>query len=235
MSLCAAHIRFRPKAAAHRGVILITAAFCRPVYEVSGYGMSKAGVEGTMTETAIQAVTMVVTVFLGMRVLYGSWPWEGHKTWYATRRTSPSAERDEVPVLLSPEQIAHAVASAASVTEGQREIAANSPTRDTDATSQDIDASETTKSPATKGTYEVPQDLNVTEAATSSGISGSNVKPVRPNRRTRRRNVPTAARLPSQSSDVSADWLSPNVEPPEGESGGDLSLRLGRLHRGTFA
>ena len=185
-----------------------------------------------MTETAIQAVAMVVTVFLGMRVLYGSWPWEGHKTWYATRRTSPSVERDEILVSLSPEQIAHAVASAASVTNGQPETATNSAISGTNGPSRDVDVTETATSSAMNNTNGVPQDLDVTETAISSGISGGNGKPVR---RNRRRNVPTAAHLPSQSSDFSANSLSPGVEPKEGESGGDLSLRLGQLHRATFA
>ena len=75
-----------------------------------------------MTETAIQAVAMVVTVFLGMRVLYGSWPWEGDKTWYASRRLL----MDKESIALSPEQIADAVASAASVTKHQLESAKSS-------------------------------------------------------------------------------------------------------------
>ena len=181
-----------------------------------------------MTETAIQAVAMVVTVFLGMRVLYGSWPWEGHKTWYATRRTSPSVERDEIRVSLSPEQIAHAVASATSITNGQPETATNSALSDTNGPSRDVDVTETTINNANGA----PQDLDGTETAISSRLSGTNGNPVR---RKRRRNVPTAAHLPSQSSDFSAGSLSPGVEPKEGEAGGDLSLRLGQLHRATFA
>jgi len=62
-------------------------------------------------KTAIQAVATLVTFFLGMRVLYGSWPWEENKTWYATRRVLMDKDR----ISLSPQQIAHAVASAASV------------------------------------------------------------------------------------------------------------------------
>ena len=71
-----------------------------------------------MTETAIQAVVMVVTVFLSMRVLYGSWPWEGDKTWYATQRLLRNKGEEET-VALSVEQIAQAVASAALLPEGQ--------------------------------------------------------------------------------------------------------------------
>src|SRR5262249_22603789 len=69
-----------------------------------------------MVETAIQAVATLVTFFLCMRVLYGSWPWEANKTWYATRRALM-----EESISLSPEQIAHAVASAASVADNQVE------------------------------------------------------------------------------------------------------------------
>ena len=94
------------------------------------------------TETSVQAVAMMVVVFLGMRVLYGSWPWEGHKTWYATQRLqrlveegqqgialSPEqrpAEEGQRGIALSPEQIAHAVASAASITKSQLENAKSS-------------------------------------------------------------------------------------------------------------
>ena len=31
------------------------------------------------------ATVMVVMMFVGMRFLYGAWPWEAHKTWYRTR------------------------------------------------------------------------------------------------------------------------------------------------------
>ena len=69
----------------------------------------------TMTEAMIEAVVSVVLVFSSMRVLYGSWPWEGHKTWYATQRLLPPVEQDEEDISLSPEQIAHAVAPAPSL------------------------------------------------------------------------------------------------------------------------
>jgi hypothetical protein len=84
-----------------------------------------------MTETAIQAVAMVVTVFLGMRVLYGSWPWEGDKTWYASRRLL----MDKESIALSPDQIAHAAASAASaasLTKHQLESAKSSSETDSE-------------------------------------------------------------------------------------------------------
>jgi len=72
--------------------------------------------------TLLQAVATVVVVFLGMRTLYGSWPWEGHKTWYATRQLALTAEEEE-GISLNPEQIAHAIASAASVAQLQPENA----------------------------------------------------------------------------------------------------------------
>jgi len=31
------------------------------------------------------AIAMVVMILIGMRLLYGAWPWEAHKTWYHTR------------------------------------------------------------------------------------------------------------------------------------------------------
>jgi len=31
------------------------------------------------------ATAMVAMMFIGMRLLYGAWPWEPHKTWYRTR------------------------------------------------------------------------------------------------------------------------------------------------------
>ncbi|HMF24777.1 MAG TPA: hypothetical protein VKG24_22010 [Pseudolabrys sp.] len=31
------------------------------------------------------ATVMVAMMFIGMRLLYGAWPWEVHKTWYHTR------------------------------------------------------------------------------------------------------------------------------------------------------
>ncbi|HYC18742.1 MAG TPA: hypothetical protein VEC94_16175 [Pseudolabrys sp.] len=76
-----------------------------------------------MTEAMTEATVLMVLAFLGMRVLYGSWPWEGHKTWYATRRLSVPVEPDEEGISLSPEQIADAAASAASKTNSQPDTA----------------------------------------------------------------------------------------------------------------
>ena len=145
-----------------------------------------------MTDAMIEAVMLMVLVFLGMRVLYGSWPWEGHKTWYATRRSLLPVERDEEGISLSPEQIAHAVASATSNTNGQ------------------------------------PETTKISE---KSGINGNPAH--QKQRRRRRRNGVTVADPPSQASDVSACSLSPAVEPQKGETDGDLSVRLGRLHHAT--
>ena len=75
-----------------------------------------------MIETGIQAVAMVITVFVSMRALYGSWPWEGDKTWYATRELLlEKSEREDVA--LSPEQIVHAIASRALQMQSQLENA----------------------------------------------------------------------------------------------------------------
>ena len=50
-----------------------------------------------MPDEEIAALAIVPVMFIGMRVLYGAWPWEGRKTWY---RTKPF-----VPERAAPEQI----------------------------------------------------------------------------------------------------------------------------------
>ena len=50
-----------------------------------------------MPDEEIAALAIVPVMFIGMRVLYGAWPWEGRKTWY---RTKPF-----VPEMAAPEQI----------------------------------------------------------------------------------------------------------------------------------
>jgi hypothetical protein len=45
----------------------------------------------------IAALAMVMVIFIGMRFLYGAWPWESRKTWYHTKPF--------VPVTAPPEQI----------------------------------------------------------------------------------------------------------------------------------
>ena len=71
-----------------------------------------------MTDAMIEAIALVVVAFSGMRVLYGSWPWEGRKTWYRTKRFVPAMPPPEqtnsegkeaptksfVPVMALPEQ-----------------------------------------------------------------------------------------------------------------------------------
>jgi hypothetical protein len=81
-----------------------------------------------MTDAIIEAIASVLVVFSGMRVLYGSWPWEGHKTWYSTRRLL----QDKEGISLTPEQIVQAVASAASITNGQQENTKGSEISSTD-------------------------------------------------------------------------------------------------------
>ena len=39
----------------------------------------------TVDELAITALQLVV-MLVGMRLLYGAWPWEARKTWYRTRQ-----------------------------------------------------------------------------------------------------------------------------------------------------
>ena len=50
-----------------------------------------------MPDEQIAALAIVPAVFIGMRLLYGAWPWESRKTWY---RTKPF-----VPVRQPPAQI----------------------------------------------------------------------------------------------------------------------------------
>jgi hypothetical protein len=44
----------------------------------------------------IAALAMLTVIFIGMRLLYGAWPWESRKTWYRTKTF--------VPVMVPPEQ-----------------------------------------------------------------------------------------------------------------------------------
>ena len=50
-----------------------------------------------MPDEEIAALAIVPVMFIGMRLLYGAWPWESRKTWY---RTKPF-----VPVMAASEQI----------------------------------------------------------------------------------------------------------------------------------
>ena len=36
-------------------------------------------------DTLSTSAMLVIAMFVAMRILYGSWPWESNKTWYKTR------------------------------------------------------------------------------------------------------------------------------------------------------
>jgi hypothetical protein len=40
-------------------------------------------------DDVIAASAMVTTMLIGMRLLYGAWPWESRKTWYRTMQFVP--------------------------------------------------------------------------------------------------------------------------------------------------
>ena len=42
-----------------------------------------------MPDEQIAALAIVPAVFIGMRLLYGAWPWESRKTWYRTKPFVP--------------------------------------------------------------------------------------------------------------------------------------------------
>ena len=45
----------------------------------------------TMTpDDVIAALAMVTAMLIGMRLLYGAWPWESRKTWYRTKPVVPA-------------------------------------------------------------------------------------------------------------------------------------------------
>ena len=45
----------------------------------------------TMTaDDVIAALAMVTAMLIGMRLLYGAWPWETRKTWYRTKAVVPA-------------------------------------------------------------------------------------------------------------------------------------------------
>ena len=48
-----------------------------------------------MPDEAIAALAIVPAMFIGMRVLYGAWPWESRKTWYRTKPFVPVKQRPE--------------------------------------------------------------------------------------------------------------------------------------------
>ena len=43
-----------------------------------------------MPDDGIAALATVTAMFIGMRLLYGAWPWESRKTWYRTKRFVPA-------------------------------------------------------------------------------------------------------------------------------------------------
>ena len=67
----------------------------------------------------VAALATVTAMFIGMRLLYGAWPWESRKTWYRTKRFVPARAPPEqtnseakeaptkpfVPVAAPPERI----------------------------------------------------------------------------------------------------------------------------------
>ena len=56
-------------------------------------------------DDVIAALAMVTAMLIGMRLLYGAWPWETRKTWYRTKRVvptppEPNSEATETPPIL---------------------------------------------------------------------------------------------------------------------------------------
>jgi hypothetical protein len=56
-------------------------------------------------DDGIVALAMVTVMLIGMRLLYGAWPWESRKTWYRTKPfvpastpPEPTSEATETPV-----------------------------------------------------------------------------------------------------------------------------------------
>ncbi len=41
-------------------------------------------------DDVIAALAMVTAMLIGMRLLYGAWPWETRKTWYRTKPVVPA-------------------------------------------------------------------------------------------------------------------------------------------------
>ena len=56
-------------------------------------------------DDGVAALAMVAAMLIGMRLLYGAWPWESRKTWYRTKQFVPvpmasasNSEATETPV-----------------------------------------------------------------------------------------------------------------------------------------
>ena len=66
-----------------------------------------------MPDEEIAALAIVPVMFIGMRLLYGAWPWESRKTWYRTKPFVPvmaaseqiNSEAEEAPHIVPQEQI----------------------------------------------------------------------------------------------------------------------------------
>ena len=41
-------------------------------------------------DDVISALAIVTAMLIGMRLLYGAWPWERRRTWYRTKPTLPA-------------------------------------------------------------------------------------------------------------------------------------------------
>ena len=56
-------------------------------------------------DDGVAALAMVAAMLIGMRLLYGAWPWESRKTWYRIKQfvpvpiaPAPNSEATETPV-----------------------------------------------------------------------------------------------------------------------------------------
>ena len=47
-------------------------------------------------DDVVVALAMVTAMLIGMRLLYGAWPWESRKTWYRTKRIVPATTPPEL-------------------------------------------------------------------------------------------------------------------------------------------
>ena len=56
-------------------------------------------------DDAISALAIVTAMLIGMRLLYGAWPWERRRTWYRTKPTLPAPTPPE-PNSKAPEKLA---------------------------------------------------------------------------------------------------------------------------------
>jgi hypothetical protein len=47
-------------------------------------------------DDVVVALAMVTVMLIGMRLLYGAWPWESRKTWYRTKQSAPAPTPPEI-------------------------------------------------------------------------------------------------------------------------------------------